>query len=106
MEWEKRKVSKLHVFEAPQTSLVVDVVRLLFRHFFDSSRTNVIESQHHHCERAREDGTAFHYVFIEIEQKKSGKIACFLKVAEARGCWRSGPKNKTTGAHDGSLKSP
>ena len=65
------------VFEAPKTGLVVDVARLPFRHFFDSSRTNVIESQHHNFERARKDGTAFHYVFIEIEQKKSGKIACF-----------------------------
>jgi hypothetical protein len=43
------------VFEAPKTGLVVDVARLPFRHFFDSSRTNVIESQHHHCERARKD---------------------------------------------------
>ena len=68
-------MAKLPVLEAPKTGLVVDVARLPFRHFFDSDRTNFIECQHHHFKCAREDGTAFHYVFIKIEQKKSGKIA-------------------------------
>jgi hypothetical protein len=70
-------VPKLPVFEAPKTGLVADVARLPFRCFFDSDPTNLIECHHHPCECVREDGTAFHYVFIKIEQKKSAEVARF-----------------------------
>ena len=73
----KKKVAKLHVFRAPKNSHVADVARLPFRQFVYSTRTNVLLSDNHHVHCAREEITAFHYVFIEIEQKESGEIACF-----------------------------
>ncbi len=45
--------------------------------FFDSSRTNVLLSHKHHVDCAQAERTAFHYVFVEIEQKISGEIAWF-----------------------------
>jgi len=57
--------------------------------FFDSSRTNVLLSHKHHVVCAREERTAFHYVFVEIEQKISGEIAWFSG-AQKQPCERCG----------------
>ena len=73
----KKKVEKLHVFRAPKNVHVADVVRLPFGYFFDSTRTNLIEWHKHHVDCAQEERTCFAFVFIEIKQKESGKIACF-----------------------------
>jgi hypothetical protein len=74
----KKKVAKLHVFREPKNSHVADVARLPFGQFVHSTSTNVLLSDNHHVHCAREEITAFHYVFIEIEQKESGEVACFL----------------------------
>ena len=73
----KQKVAKLHVFWAPKTCHVGHVARLPFRQFFDSSRTNLIECQRKHVDCNAEERTAFLWVFVKYEQKKSCKIACF-----------------------------
>ena len=65
------------VFRAPKNIHVSDVARLPFGQFVDLPRTNVVLSLKHHVDCAREERTAFHCVFVEIEQKISGEIACF-----------------------------
>ena len=71
----KNKVAKLHVFRVPKNSLVADVARLPFGQFVYSTHTNVLLSHKHHVDCAQAERTAFHYVFVEIEQKISGEIA-------------------------------
>ena len=39
--------------------------------------TNLIERQRHHMKRAPAERSAFRYVFMKCDQKKSGEIACF-----------------------------
>jgi hypothetical protein len=102
----KKKVAKLHVFRAPKNVHVADVVRLPFGYFFDSTRTNLIEWHKHHVDCAQEERTCFAFVFIEIEQKESGEIACFSG-AQKRPClWLCGAYTSPTGGPDGSLESP
>jgi hypothetical protein len=70
-------VCEKRVFRAPKNIHVSDVARLPFGQFVDLTRTNLMLSLKHHVDCAREERTAFHYVFVEIEQKTSGEIACF-----------------------------
>ena len=74
------RVRERHTFprqKAPKNSHVADVARLPFGQFVYSARTNVLLSHKHHVHCAQAERTAFHYVFVEIEQKISGEIACF-----------------------------
>jgi hypothetical protein len=70
-------VAKLHVLEAPKTSHVGDVAQASFPQKLHSSRANLIERQRHHMKRAPAERSAFRYVFMKCDQKKSGEIACF-----------------------------
>ena len=68
-------MAKLHVFRAPKNSHVADVARLEHGQFVYSARATLMLSHKHHVNCAPEERTAFHYVFVEIEQKISGEIA-------------------------------
>ena len=68
-------MAKLHAFRAPKNSHVADVARLQHGQFVYSARATLMLSHKHHVNCAREERTAFHYVFVEIEQKISGEIA-------------------------------
>ena len=63
----KKKVAKLHVFEALKNGHVGDVAQLAFREYFYSSSTNLLECQQHDVEWAGEERTAFRFVFMKIE---------------------------------------
>ena len=69
-----------------QNSHVADVVRLPFGHIFDSSHTNLIEAWKHQCWDAPKDRVAFHLFLIEIEHRKTSKIARF-ECLQKRAIW-------------------
>ena len=72
---ELRDVCEKRVFRAPKNIHVSDVARLPFGQFVYSARATLMLSHKHHVNCAPEERTAFHYVFVEIEQKISGEIA-------------------------------
>jgi hypothetical protein len=51
-EIDQKKSGEIACFQAPKNGLVGDVARLPFYQFFDSGRTNLIQSHKHHVECA------------------------------------------------------
>ena len=81
------QVPNMAVFQSLENAHFGAAFHAVFRDDFTDLPETSRKGQHRHFQCAREDGTAFHCVFIKIEQKKSGKIACFGG-AQNRPCGR------------------